>query len=75
MTDQGQFGAVRGNSLRLLGWGVAILVVYFVLSALTKVGDEGDIGGGLILILGFVFTGVGALAVGKDLFSDRFKSR
>jgi hypothetical protein len=75
MTDQGKSAPVSGNSLRLLGGGVAILVVYVALSAVTTIGDEGDIGGGLILILGLLFTAVGVIAVGKDLLSHRFRSR
>lgn len=36
--------------------GVAMLVAYFVLAATTTVGDKGDIGGVLILLLGLCLT-------------------
>jgi hypothetical protein len=44
-------GAVRSSSLTLLALGVALIAAYFVLAATTTIGDPGDIGGGLILLI------------------------
>ena len=47
-------GAVRSSSLKLLALGVALIAAYFVLAATTTIGDSGDIGGGLILLFGYL---------------------
>jgi hypothetical protein len=59
-------GAVRRSSLKLLALGVTLIAAYFVLAATTTIGDPGDIGGGLILLLGYLAAGGGLLFVGRD---------
>ena len=39
--------------------GVLAIVTYALLAVTTSVGDDGDIGGGLILLLGYLLTGAG----------------
>jgi hypothetical protein len=60
-------GAVRSSSLKLLAIGLGIVAAYFLLAAVSNIGDPTDIGGGLILLVGYIVTAGGLLLVGKDL--------
>ena len=53
----------RPAALLVLGVGFAIVVLYFVLKALQvgKIGQPTDIGGGAIVLLGYIVT-IGGLA-------------
>jgi hypothetical protein len=66
---------VHRTSWRLLLGGLLLIAGYVVLAALTTVGDEGDIGGGHVLLLGYVVTAVGVLLVGHDLWGSRSRRR
>jgi uncharacterized membrane-anchored protein len=66
---------VHPTSWRVLAGGLLLIALYAVLSALTTIGDPGDIGGGLILLLGYLVTGVGVLLVGHDLWESRSQRR
>jgi hypothetical protein len=67
VSDDQRFGPFRRDALKLLLLGLAVLAGHFVLAALTTIGDPGDIGGGLILLIGYLVTGAGVFCVGKDL--------
>jgi hypothetical protein len=70
--------APGGSSLRLLALGFAIIAAYFVLAATTTIGDPSDIGGDLILLLGYLVTAGGLFLVARDLWrhwSSRGESR
>jgi hypothetical protein len=75
MSDDRPVGVVRSSSLKLLTLGVALIAAYFVLAAFTTIGDEGDIGGGLILGIGYLATAGGVFLVSKDLLSHRSKRK
>ena len=75
MSADQRSGAVRSSSLKLLAAGVALIAAYFALAALTTIGDRGDIGGGLILLFGYVLTAGGLFLVGKDLLSHRSRRK
>jgi fatty acid desaturase len=62
---------VHRSSLRVLAGGVLLIAAYAVLAALTTIGDPGDIGGGLILLLGYLTTAAGLFLVGHDLWESR----
>jgi hypothetical protein len=64
---------VYRSSLTVLACGVLLIAAYAVLAALTKVGDPTDIGGGLILLLGYAVTAAGLFLVGHDLWESRTK--
>ncbi len=68
-------GAVRRSSLKLLALGVTLIAAYFVLAATTTIGDPGDIGGGLILLLGYLAAGGGLSLVGGDPWEHRSSHR
>jgi len=53
--------------------GVALVAAYAVLRALDvgKIGDPTDIGGGLILLVGYAVTGVGVLMLVVDVVRRR----
>ena len=51
--------------------GIVLVGVYFALRALDVVGQPTDIGGGLVLLAGYVVTAVGAVLVGRDLLRYR----
>jgi hypothetical protein len=57
--------------VRTLVTGIVLLGVYLVLRALDVVGQPTDIGGGLVLVAGYVVTAVGAVLVGRDLLRYR----
>jgi hypothetical protein len=56
-------GAVLKSSLLTLVLGVLLVGAYFLLKAFDVVGQPTDIGGGLILLAGYVVTAVGAVLV------------
>jgi len=64
---------VRRGSVVVFLAGVVLVASYFVLSGLDvgKIGDPTDIGGGLILLAGYVLTAVGAVRIGVDLVRHR----
>jgi len=64
---------VRRSSLGTLLTGVLLVAAYFLLSGLEvgKLGAETDIGGGLLLLLGYVLTAVGVVLVVRDLLHHR----
>src|SRR3954471_16711210 len=64
-------GTVLRSSLVTLASGVVLVGAYFVLKAFDVVGQPSDIGGGLILLAGYVLTAVGAVLVGRDLLRYR----
>ena len=64
-------GAVLKSSLLTLVLGVLLVGAYFVLKAFDVVGQPTDIGGGLILLAGYVVTAVGAVLVGRDVLRYR----
>jgi hypothetical protein len=68
-------GAVRRSSLKLLALGVTLIAAYFVLAATTTIGDPGDIGGGLILLFGYLAAGGGLSLVGRDPWEHRSSHR
>ena len=51
--------------------GIALVGAYLVLKALDVVGQPTDIGGGSILVAGYVVTAVGAVLVGRGLLRYR----
>jgi len=65
--------AVRRSSVATLLTGVLVVAVYFVLRGLEigKIGAETDIGGGMLLLMGYVLTALGAVLVGRDLLHHR----
>jgi hypothetical protein len=69
------FGAVLKSSLLTLVLGVLLVGAYFLLKAFDVVGQPTDIGGGLILLAGYVVTAVGAVLVGRDLLRYRSSRR
>jgi hypothetical protein len=68
-------GTVRGRSVLTLALGALLVGVYFTLKALDVVGQPTDIGGGLILLAGYVVTAVGAVLVARDLLRYRSSRR
>ena len=52
--------------MALVVMGLLVIALYAILAAFTTVGDPTDIGGGLILLLGYLLTGGGVRLVGKD---------
>ena len=64
---------VLRSSLATLLTGVLLVVLHAVLSGLQvgKIGAETDIGGGLVVLLGYVLTGIGMVLVGRDLLHHR----
>jgi hypothetical protein len=68
-------GAVRKGSLLTLVLGIVLVGVYFVLETFDVVGQPTDIGGGLILVAGYLVTAVGAVLIGRDLLRHRFGRR
>jgi hypothetical protein len=68
-------GAVLKSSLLTLVLGVLLVGAYFLLKAFDVVGQPTDIGGGLILLAGYVVTAVGAVLVGRDLLRYRSSRR
>ena len=64
---------VRRSSVATLLTGVLAVAVYFVLRGLEigKIGAETDIGGGLLLLVGYVLTALGVVLVGRDLLHRR----
>ena len=52
-----------------------MIAAYWVLAALTTIGDPTDIGGGLILLIGYLVTAAGLLLVGHDLWEARSTRR
>jgi hypothetical protein len=62
---------VLKSSLLTLVLGVLLVGAYFVLKAFDVVGQPTDIGGGLILLAGYVVTAVGAVLVGRDVLRYR----
>jgi hypothetical protein len=65
--------AVRSSSLLTLLAGVLLVALYFLLRLLHigGIGDPTDIGGGLILLVGYVVTAVGAVLIGRDVVRHR----
>jgi hypothetical protein len=65
--------AVRSSSLLTLLAGVVLVALYFVLRLLDvgKIGDPTDIGGGFIVLAGYVLTAVGAVLIGRDVLWHR----
>ena len=68
-------GAVLKSSLLTLVLGVLLVGAYFLLKAFDVVGQPTDIGGGLILLAGYVVTAVGTVLVGRDLLRYRSSPR
>jgi len=68
-------GAVLKRSLLTLVLGILLVGAYFLLKAFDAVGQPTDIGGGLILLAGYVVTAVGAVLVGRDLLRYRSSRR
>ena len=62
---------VHRSSLQVLAAGVLLIAAYAVLAEFTGIGDLGDIGGGLILLLGYLTTAAGLFLVGHDLWETR----
>ena len=60
-------GAVRSGSLKLLALGLGLVAAYFLLAAVSTIGDPGDIGGGLVLLVGYMVTAGGLLLLGRDM--------
>ena len=67
--------AVQRSSWKVLLAGVLVIAAYWVLAALTTIGDPTDIGGGLILLTGYLVTAAGLLLVGHDLWEARSTRR
>jgi hypothetical protein len=63
--------ALRSSSVKLMTSGLALIAAYFVLAATTTIGDPSDIGGGLILLLGYLVTAGGLFLVARDLWAHR----
>jgi hypothetical protein len=65
--------AVRRSSLLTLLAGVSLAALYFVLRLLDvgKIGDPTDIGGGFILLAGYVLMAVSAVLIGRDVLRHR----
>lgn len=60
-------GAVRGAALSCLGVGVAVMTAYLALGAAgTGIGTPSDIGGGLLVLLGYLLTAVGTITAVRD---------
>jgi hypothetical protein len=68
VVDDRQPRAVRSGSLKLLALGLGIIAVYFLLAAVSTIGDPTDIGGGLIVLVGYVVTAGGLLLTATDLW-------
>ena len=66
---------VHSTSWKVLLAGVALIVAYVVLAALTTIGDPTDIGGGFLLLIGYLTTAAGVLLVGHDLWESRSTRR
>ena len=71
-----QSGESRRSVLRrygLLFVGILLVVLYGLLSALDvgKIGQPSDIGGGLVLLVGYVLTGIAVLQIVRRLGQDR----
>lgn len=66
-------GAVRKGSLVTLLAGVILVVAYFALKLLDvgRIGDSTDLGGGAILLVGYVLTAVGAVLITRDFLRYR----
>jgi hypothetical protein len=67
--------AVRKSSVLTLVLGVVLVGVYFALKTFNVVGQPTDIGGGLILVAGYLVTAVGAVLIGRDLLRHRSSRR
>jgi len=67
--------AVRRRSMVVLLSGLAVVAVYYLLSTfeIGKIGAPSDIGGGLIVLVGYVITGLGLILIGRDLIRRRSK--
>lgn len=67
--------AVRRLSMVVMLSGLAFVAVYYLLSAfeIGKIGAPSDIGGGLILLAGYVITSLGVILIGRDLIRRRSK--
>ena len=63
--------AVRKGSVLTLVRGIVLVGVYFVFKTFNVVGQPTDIGGGLILVAGYLVTAVGAVLIGRDLLRHR----
>ncbi len=63
----------RPAALLVLVAGLAVIALYLVLRALQigKIGQPTDIGGGAILLLGYIVTIVGLVWVITDIFRGR----
>ena len=68
-------GGVRRSSLFTLAAGVVLVEAYFVLRAFHVMGQPTDIGGGLILVAGYVVTALGAVLASRDLLRQRSRRR
>jgi len=66
---------VLKSSLLALVLGVLLVGAYFLLKASDVVGQPTDIGGGLILLAGYVVTAVGAVLIGRDVLRYRSSRR
>ena len=64
---------VRRSSLGTLLAGLGVVAAYFLLSTFEvgKIGAEADIGGGLILLIGYALTAAGVVMVARDLWHRR----
>jgi uncharacterized membrane protein YgdD (TMEM256/DUF423 family) len=71
------FGAVRKGSLVTLLAGVILVAAYFALKLLDvgKIGDPTDIGGGVILLVGYALTAIGAVLIARDFLRYRSSRR
>jgi hypothetical protein len=67
--------AVRRGSLLTVLSGVALVGIYFVLKAFDVVGQPTDIGGGFVLLVGYVLTAVGVVLIALDLVRHRSERR
>ncbi len=61
--------APRGSSVLVLVVGLTMVALYHLLSALEvgKIGAPTDIGGGLIVLVGYLTVGIGVVLVVRDL--------
>jgi len=62
---------IRTPSIIVLAIGVVLIVVYFLLKHYGVVGQPTDIGGGLILLLGYIFAAGGLIMVISNLVRTR----
>lgn len=73
-------GGARRSELRqygLLFVGILLVVLYELLSTFNvgKIGQPSDIGGGLILLVGYVLTGIAVLRIAWELGRNRRSRR